>query len=181
MPARDEETAPEELSDAEFAARLGAHLRNVRKQLGLSLNDVERMTGGEYKASVLGAYERGERAISVPRLARLADCYGVTLEELLPPEEGGLAAPRAQTSKDSSVTLNLRALELALDADIQIIDRYVNRIRLERGAIDQDEITIRREDIRILSAFLDMGEEEFIRRLSDLGLVVRRENADSRA
>ena len=54
-------------------ARVGERLRAIRRQKGLSLHDVEARSSLEFKASVLGAYERGERAISVPRLLRLAD------------------------------------------------------------------------------------------------------------
>ena len=56
-------------------AVVGERLRSIRRQKGLSLQDVEARTGKEFKASVLGAYERGERAISVPRLMRLAEIY----------------------------------------------------------------------------------------------------------
>ena len=51
---------------------VGDRLRAIRRQKGLSLHDVEARSRQEFKASVLGAYERGERAISVPRLLRLA-------------------------------------------------------------------------------------------------------------
>jgi len=53
-------------------AMVGERLRSIRRQKGLSLHDVEARSSMEFKASVLGAYERGERAISVPRLLRLA-------------------------------------------------------------------------------------------------------------
>ena len=57
---------------ATTGARVGERLRAIRRQKGLSLHDVEARSTLEFKASVLGAYERGERAISVPRLLRLA-------------------------------------------------------------------------------------------------------------
>src|ERR1700724_2776703 len=70
-----------------YAGRVGERLRNVRKQQRLSLQAVEAASNQEFKASVLGAYERGERAISVPRLQRLAHFYNVPVEQLLPPED----------------------------------------------------------------------------------------------
>ena len=60
----------------------------MRKQMRLSLQAVEAMSEQEFKASVLGAYERGERAISVPRLQRLAKLYDVPVDQLLPPDDG---------------------------------------------------------------------------------------------
>ena len=50
------------------------------------------MSEGEFKASVLAAYERGElgeRAISMPRLQRLAKLYDVPVLLLLPPNSYG--------------------------------------------------------------------------------------------
>ena len=63
---------------------VGERLRAIRRQKGLSLHDVEARSDQEFKASVLGAYERGERAISVPRLLRLAELYEVPADQLLP-------------------------------------------------------------------------------------------------
>ena len=65
---------------------VGERLRAIRRQKGLSLHDVEARSNLEFKASVLGAYERGERAISVPRLLRLAEIYEVPPDQLLPRE-----------------------------------------------------------------------------------------------
>ena len=58
---------------------MGARLRAVRHQIGLSLLAVEARSNSEFRASLLGAYERGERGISVPRLQRLARFYKVCL------------------------------------------------------------------------------------------------------
>src|SRR5919206_40807 len=69
---------------ASYAEQVGERLRNIRLQKGLSLHDVEERSGKEFKASVLGAYERGERSISVPRLQRLASVYEVPIDQLLP-------------------------------------------------------------------------------------------------
>ena len=43
---------------------------------------------------MLGAYERGERAISVPRLQRLARFYRVPVDQLLPGDDGPDFGPR---------------------------------------------------------------------------------------
>src|SRR5262245_55873340 len=69
---------------ATYAKLEGERLRAIRLQKGLSLHDVEESSTKEFKASVLGAYERGERSISVPRLQRLAIFYGVPVDQLLP-------------------------------------------------------------------------------------------------
>lgn len=68
----------------DYAKALGAKLRQVRNQQGLSLQGVEAKSGGVWKAVVVGSYERGDRAVTVQRLAELAEFYGVPLAELLP-------------------------------------------------------------------------------------------------
>src|SRR6187431_2560858 len=81
------ETDLEAERESGYAAKVGTRLRSIRRQKRLSLQDVEAASDHEFKASVLGAYERGERAISVPRLQRLARFYSVPVDQLLPREE----------------------------------------------------------------------------------------------
>src|SRR5437870_750494 len=76
------------MTTPKYAQAVGERLRNVRFQKALSLHDVEMTSQQEFKASVLGAYERGERAISVPRLQRLARFYSVPVDQLLPRDLG---------------------------------------------------------------------------------------------
>lgn len=71
-----------------YSKRVGERLRAIRRQKRLSLQEVEAVSVHEFKASVMGAYERGERSISVPRLQRLARFYNVPVDQLLPPDIG---------------------------------------------------------------------------------------------
>ena len=68
----------------DYAKALGGKLRAIRQQQGLSLHGVEQKSGGRWKAVVVGSYERGDRAVTVQKLAELADFYGVPVAELLP-------------------------------------------------------------------------------------------------
>src|SRR5947208_14697153 len=85
---------------ANYAQRVGERLRAVRKQKRLSLQAVEATSSQEFKASVLGAYERGERSISVPRLQRLATFYAVPVDQLLPRDVAGAAATAESRSEE---------------------------------------------------------------------------------
>src|SRR5690349_22637998 len=87
-------------------AMVGERLRSIRRQQGLSLHDVEARSNLEFKASVLGAYERGERAISVPRLLRLSEIYEVPSDQLLPRELDGSEISLVDTGTIGSVDLN---------------------------------------------------------------------------
>ena len=73
---------------SEYAKTLGARLRAIRTQQGLSLHGVEEKSRGRWKAVVVGSYERGDRSVTVQKLAELADFYGVPLSEQLPGEVG---------------------------------------------------------------------------------------------
>ena len=62
---------------SEYAKTLGARLRAIRTQQGLSLHGVEEKSRGRWKAVVVGSYERGDRSVTVQKLAELAEFYGV--------------------------------------------------------------------------------------------------------
>lgn len=71
-------------TDLDYQRRLGARLRRVRLARGLSLAAVAHQSGGAWPAAVIGSYERGDRAISVGRLAALAAFYRLPVAALLP-------------------------------------------------------------------------------------------------
>ena len=73
---------------ADYAHALGARLRSIRAQQGLCLHGVEEKSEGRWKAVVVGSYERGDRAVTVAKLAELAEFYGVPVAELLPDAQG---------------------------------------------------------------------------------------------
>ncbi len=58
-----------------FNRQLGAEMRHARPW---TLQEVEKRTNGEFKASVVGAYERGERAMTVARFVRLCEWYSTS-------------------------------------------------------------------------------------------------------
>src|SRR3954467_10365614 len=91
---------------SEYAKALGARLRAIRTQQGLSLHGVEEKSRGRWKAVVVGSYERGDRAVTVQRLAELAEFYGVPVAELLP--EG--AATGSATEPAAKIIIDLEQL-----------------------------------------------------------------------
>src|SRR5947209_11739038 len=124
-----------------YARRVGERLRAIRKQKGLSLQEVEGASSQEFKASVLGAYERGERAISVPRLQRLARYYNVPVDQLLPREddepdtvidldEGTAASGRP--ADEMPVTIDLHRLSQLNTTEATLLSRYLGMIQVQR-------------------------------------------------
>lgn len=74
----------DEDDDAADKALIGDKLRAARVAAHLTLQGVARESGGRYKASVIGMYERGKRSVSAARLAGLARFYKVDVATLLP-------------------------------------------------------------------------------------------------
>lgn len=153
--------------------RVGERLRAIRRQKGLSLHDVEARCGLEFKASVLGAYERGERAISVPRLLRLAEIYEVPPDQLLPRDsdvEINLTAGAPESLDDGGFTIDLVRLHALDDPEASVLSRYAATIQLQRQDFNGRLLTIRRDDLRVLAAVLGRTPEELGSRLLQLGL-----------
>lgn len=152
-----------------YALGLGDRLRRVRQQQGLSLHDVEQRSGGALKASVVGAYERGERAVSITRLQRLASFYRVPVPELLPAGEGeqDRVAARADTSH---VVLDLVALERHREREPELL-RYAETIQARRGDRNGRVLTVRASDLQTLAAVLASSPEALRQRLEASGIV----------
>jgi transcriptional regulator with XRE-family HTH domain len=159
---------------ATTGARVGERLRAIRRQKGLSLHDVEARSSLEFKASVLGAYERGERAISVPRLLRLAEIYEVPADQLLPRDFDGeislVESPGASADQAGTFAIDLVRLHDVDDPDAQILSRFASSIQLERQDFNGRMLTIRRSDLRVLAACMGRSLEDLGVRLEQLGL-----------
>jgi transcriptional regulator with XRE-family HTH domain len=160
-----------------YARAVGERLRNLRRQQRLSLLAVEEASGREFKASVLGAYERGERIISVLRLQRLAELYGVPVDQLLPRTSaagiGNSGAPGGENDNGAAHALAIDLVRLNdLDApEKDILRRYISMIQIQRGDFNGRVISIRNEDVRALARVFELDEPTMRERLRDLKLV----------
>jgi transcriptional regulator with XRE-family HTH domain len=165
------DTATGEMT-ATYSRKVGERLRAIRRQKRLSLQDVEAASELEFKASVLGAYERGERAISVPRLQRLARFYNVPVDQLLPADEGpGFAEGSAAGVIDErSFTIDLRRLEDLSGPEADMLNRYLTMIQVQRQDFNGRVLTIRKDDLRAIACILGVGPDSATDRLDDLGL-----------
>lgn len=153
---------------ATYNESVGARLRSVRRQRGLSLQDVQRLSDGEFKAAVVGAYERGERSLSLPRLQRLAKFFQVPITQFLPQEENGERTMEPLPS--GGVTIDLNRLERLSGTESVIVTRFLRSIQMMRQDYNGKVLTIRRDDLRLLALLIDQSEESFAERLDELGL-----------
>ena len=155
----------------DYQKRLGARLRAIRQQQGLNLQQVEEVSGGRWKAVVVGSYERGDRAVSVAKLAELSEFYNVPVSELLPKEDLPSSATSAAASK---IMLDLRKLSRAdLDPELRPVSRFAHTIQLQRGDFNGNVLTIRGEDLRALSVIYGTDPEDLVIRLEDEGVLAQ--------
>ena len=161
-----------------FGLEVGNRLRDIRRQQGLSLHAVQTVSGGEFKVSVLGAYERSERIISVLRLQRLAVLYGVPVDRLLPPPtaadlashdtpESAGAAP-GPPPDPTPVTIDLNKLKTLVAPEEDVLRRYISTIQIQRGDFNGRMISIRDEDVRSLARVLERDEASMRHRFDEI-------------
>lgn len=172
------EAADTEPIDPGYAIRVGARLRAIRKQKRLSLQEVEAGSSQEFKASVLGAYERGERAISVPRLQRLARHYNVPIDQLLPRDGLGdgssvidLDRPAGPEGSEP-IVIDLQRVERLEEPERSLLRRYLEMIQVQRGDFNGRVLTVRRDDLRAIAVLLDTDPDGARVRLTEMGLRV---------
>jgi hypothetical protein len=137
---------------------------------------VEEASQREFKASVLGAYERGERVISVLRLQRLAEFYRVPVDQVLPrPGTPGAAAgedngQRSRFAPQRPLTIDLVRLNATESIEGQVIRRYINALQNQRSGFHGTVMAIRAEDLRVIGRFFERDEVAMEMRLVELGL-----------
>lgn len=150
-----------------YAQEVGERLRRVRSERGFSLQDVERLSEGRWKAAVIGSYERGDRNISATRLLELAEFYEVPAAEVLPGEN-----PARRTDDGTGIVIDLARLEAAGER-WQGVRRYCESIQLQRGDYNRQMLSIRGEDLRALAVIAEVNPDQLLELLRGADLVVR--------
>ncbi len=147
-----------------YSHDVGERLRRVRIERGLSLQEVERTSGGRWKAAVIGSYERGDRNISATRLLELAEFYEVSPSQVLP----GDAPDRARGSE--AMTIDLVALD-RFGSRYAAIRRYLETIQVQRGDFNRRVLSIRGEDLRALAVIQETTPSELVDELQRNGIL----------
>lgn len=145
----------------DYSVKVGERLRAIRLQRGMSLQDVHRATDGEFKAAVLGAYERGERNISVPRLKRLAEHYGVPVNQLLPEADTYVV----EHPVEGGVMIDLGRVDMLSGETASVVERFLQRIQVQRQDFNGKVLTIRGSDVALLAMILDVSDADLANKL----------------
>jgi transcriptional regulator with XRE-family HTH domain len=161
----------DDVMSSPYSRKVGERLRAIRRQKRMSLQEVEATSEEEFKASVLGAYERGERAISVPRLERLAKFYAVPVDQLLPREEVTSAAEEEQFAK--KIAVDLVKLGQLSGQPFEMLARFLRMIQVQRQDFNGKVLTVRNDDQRAIAAMLDVPVDQVGQRLDALDLLYR--------
>lgn len=155
----------------DYARALGLKLRSIRQQQGLSLHGVEDKSHGKWKAVVVGSYERGDRAVTVQKLAELADFYGVPVAELLPD-----GSPSGASEPPPRLILDLESLGSIPSEKAGPLARYAATIQSQRGDYNGRVLSIRQDDLRTLAVIYDESPSVLTDQLIGWGVL----NAEAR-
>ena len=143
-----------------FASIAGEVLRRARHRSALTLHQVMVRSGGKFKPSVIGGYERGERSISLARFCDLANFYGVPPDRLLAEVMSSLS-PEAR----DEVVIDVNKLTLILGEEGRTVAEYVHRIKMQRGDYLTEVITLRSGDLQALSMATGESPSALLRKL----------------
>jgi transcriptional regulator with XRE-family HTH domain len=144
-----------------------AKLKLLRRNKGLTLEECEIASNGQFKAVVLGSYERGTRAVSLSKLSQLADFYEVPVAHFFSSKSHSLEGRwvfdlrRLKERNDGKFPLNFIANALARIAEL-------------RSDWEGEILSIRESDRISFEIVLGTEREDHISRLKAMQIIVDR-------
>ena len=138
--------------------QIRGRIRQLRREKGFTLLECEIRSGGRIRAVVLGAYERGDRSMSLKKVIEIAELFDVPLAHLiatdLHPEKSRIVGIRH--------IYDLRALRTLAPSEQKILlSRYLSRIAEQRGDWAGEVISIRQTDVEAIARLVDSDQINF--------------------
>jgi transcriptional regulator with XRE-family HTH domain len=152
-----------------YSQKVGARLRSLRKQRGLTLQQVEVLSSKRLKGSLLAAYERGDRNISVSRLHQIAMLYAVPVTQLLPDEPDA----GADLDAPSKMAVDLEKLSGLPERQSAQLSRHIATLQQQRRDFDTGVVTFRTDDLEQLAQAYRTTPEMLRRSLQEWGILRR--------
>ncbi len=115
---------------------------------------------------MVGSYERGDRSVTVQKLAELAEFYGVPVSELLPGDSA--PAPLAPTPK---LVIDLERMNELPKEKSGPLARYIATIQSQRGDYNGRVLSVRQEDLRSLAVIYDKSPADLTEELINWGVL----------
>jgi transcriptional regulator with XRE-family HTH domain len=151
---------------------VGEALRQTRRERGLTLHDVGVLSGGRFKPSALGGYERGERSISVGRFCALAAIYGVPPDRLM-----ARTLEHVSPAGRGELVVDLTKLSLIRTEQAHLVAQFIHGVRAQREDYLSDVVTLRSGDLEALALSAQMRPDAL---LETLGPAIREKVSSSR-
>ena len=141
---------------------IGARLKHIRRQQGLTLKQIEIKSRGKWKAVVIGSYERGSRNMPISRLGEVARILGVDVAYLL-------GQPLGRQDLAPVLTLDLRAISrpsFTNPSRLELLVTYCAGIVKKRSDWNGEVLSIRESDLLNLSFALGIEQADLLQWLT---------------
>ena len=156
----------------------------MRRQKRLSLQAVEKASSLEFKASVLGAYERASGRSRSRGCSAWPGCTACRWTSCCRPtgasrraRAAGAGLPHANgerpdpEGKPFKVVVDLLRLSEVQGPERELLRRFLASVQVQRQDFNGEVLTIRSEDLRVMASMLGQSLATLLKRLEELGVL----------
>lgn len=145
----------------EIEERCATLLRDLRRKKGWTLQECEELSGGVFKAVVLGSYERGHRAISIARLEELAVFYEVPIEYFF------TSSTKETSPEGRKLIFDIRRIRVLSDLQPghETVKKFLASVASRRRDWNGEVISLRASDTETLALVNEMSVGKLIEEL----------------
>ena len=143
-------------------------LRAIRKSKGWSLQDIERISKGKWKAVVIGSYERSDRSISLKKAIDLMKFYEVPIQLLFEEDP----SQSIKTINNKKVVLDQRRIKNSTKPELESLKRLISYISTVRRDWNGEVLSLRSTDLQFIAILLNLSDEQTIDYLRDESLTI---------
>ncbi|CAB4554278.1 MAG: helix-turn-helix domain-containing protein [Actinobacteria bacterium] len=143
-------------------------LRAIRKSKGWSLQDIERISKGKWKAVVIGSYERSDRSISLKKAIDLMKFYEVPIQLLFEEDP----SQSIKTINNKKLVLDQRRIKNSTKPELESLKRLISYISTVRRDWNGEVLSLRSTDLQFIAILLNLSDEQTSDYLRDESLTI---------